>query len=65
MAKIFHNDYSKTVYPTYTGDKPLYAWAIYDVNENLLCYITPDAVFVPESDGKYYFVAIFADAVEG
>jgi hypothetical protein len=62
MARIFHNYYSKTVCLTYEGNKTLLGWEIYDINENLIFTIGPDDYFLPENDGKYYFVAIFADA---
>jgi hypothetical protein len=62
MTRIFHNYLSEAVYPTYTGKRALSGWEIYDIDEKLICSIDPGGYFLPENDGKYYFVAIFADA---
>jgi hypothetical protein len=60
-ARIFAADYSKTIYPTYEGYKALVGWEIYDIKENLISTILPDQCFIPENEGKYYFVAILSD----
>ena len=64
FTRIFEDDFSDTVYPTYTGQNTLIGWAIYDVNENLISIILPDEYFIPENEGKYYFVAIFANLID-
>jgi hypothetical protein len=60
-AKIYKDDYSYQVYPTYTGQRTLIGWKIYDVNENLIFTMLPHGCFTVENEGKYYFVAIFED----
>ena len=62
-AKIFEDDFSNTIYPTYSGKRTLISWEIYDANENLISKISPNECFIPENEGKYYLVAVFADLI--
>jgi hypothetical protein len=63
VARIYPDYYLEAITPSYQGQNILMGWKIYDVNENLILTIGVNEDFIPESEGKYYLVAIFADPI--